>query len=103
VTRFGNPGAIAPLREIGRHASYGFVPLRFSFVFFYSRSSMVNCSIEVAPNESMESMWRRFRKATDRAGVYRDYARSREFMAKPQTRAAKSQRARAQAKKDGRT
>jgi ribosomal protein S21 len=56
---------------------------------------MVNTWIEVAPIESVESIWRRFRKATDRANVYRDYARSREFIPKPQRRAAKSSKARA--------
>jgi ribosomal protein S21 len=48
-------------------------------------------------------MWRRFRKATDKAGVYRDYARSREFISRPQRRAVKSSRARAKAQKDART
>ena len=56
---------------------------------------MVNCSIEVAANESIDSVWRRFRKSVDRADVLKDYARSREFIAKPQRRAAKSHRARA--------
>lgn len=56
---------------------------------------MINCSIEIAPNESMESIWRRFRKATDRASVYKDYARSQEFIPKSKRRAAKSSKARA--------
>lgn len=56
---------------------------------------MVNCSIRVEPNESVDSMWRRFRKATDRSGVFKDEARSREFIPKSARRAAKSGRARA--------
>jgi ribosomal protein S21 len=56
---------------------------------------MVNCTIKIEPGESVESMWRRFRKATDRAGVYKDYARSQEFIPKSKRRAAKSSKARA--------
>jgi ribosomal protein S21 len=55
---------------------------------------MVNCSISPEPGETADSLIRRFRKATDRANVYRDYARSREFTAKPQKRAAKAEKAR---------
>ena len=40
---------------------------------------MVNCVIYPAEGETVESLWRRFRKATDRADVLKNYARSREF------------------------
>jgi ribosomal protein S21 len=60
---------------------------------------MVNTWIEVAPNESIESIWRRFRKATDRENIYKDYARSHELIAKPRRRAAKSSKARARSAK----
>jgi ribosomal protein S21 len=56
---------------------------------------MTNCVIYPAEGESIDSIWRRFRKATDRANVLKDYSRSREFVAKPQRRAAKSSKARA--------
>jgi ribosomal protein S21 len=62
---------------------------------------MTNCVIYPAEGESIENLWRRFRKATDRADVLKDYAKSRQFIAKPQRRAAKSQRARARRAKYG--
>jgi ribosomal protein S21 len=56
---------------------------------------MVNCIIYPAEGESIESVWRRFRKGVDRAGVLTDVARSREFVPKSQKRATKSSKARA--------
>jgi ribosomal protein S21 len=64
---------------------------------------VVNCVIYPAEGESADSIIRRFRKSTDKAGTYRDYLRAREFIPRPQRRAMKSSKARAQAKKDGRT
>lgn len=76
--------------------SYGFVLPAFLFLQVYY---MVNCSIICEPGESADSLWRRFRKASDRANVYRDYARSREFISRSQRRAVKSSRARAKVAK----
>ena len=75
---------------------------RAAFLSFLTRIwvyYMVNCTIYCEPNESVESMWRRFRKATDRSGVLKDEARHREFVSKSKKRAAKSSRARIRAKK----
>jgi len=63
---------------------------------------MVNCLIQIEPNESMESIWRRFRKVAQRAGVFNYMQRSEAFVPKAQKRAAKAGRARAKAQKDGR-
>jgi ribosomal protein S21 len=61
---------------------------------------MVNVTIYCEKDESADSMWRRFRKATDRANVFRDASRSQFFVSRSQRRAAKSQRARAKVKKE---
>jgi ribosomal protein S21 len=79
------------------------VPLRSFFLLFQQVKSMVNCFIQIEPNESVESMWRRFRKATDRSGVFKDMQRAQHFVPKPQRRAAKSQRARKKVKEYGGT
>jgi ribosomal protein S21 len=56
---------------------------------------VINCFVTCEPNESADSMWRKFRKQSERAGVLKDEARHREFIPKSARRAAKSGRARA--------
>jgi ribosomal protein S21 len=60
----------------------------------------VNASITVEPNESADSMWRRFRKATDKAGTIRALASKSEFTPKGERKALKSKHARKR-KRDG--
>jgi ribosomal protein S21 len=60
---------------------------------------MVNCMIYCEKDESADSMWRRFRKATDRADVFRDASRSQFFVSRSERRSVKSRRARARAAK----
>jgi ribosomal protein S21 len=63
---------------------------------------MVNASVKPeVSGEHIESLLRRFKKATDKAGIIRSYARARYFVPKYQKKAAKSSRARAKAAKDG--
>jgi ribosomal protein S21 len=94
--------AIAPLRERGAIISLRqFIAPRF-FLFPQQVKSMVNCFIQIEPGESMESIWRRFRKVAQRAGVFNYMQRTQCFVPKAQKRAAKAGRARAKAQKDGR-
>lgn len=60
---------------------------------------MVNCSIICESGENADSIIRRLRKQSDKAGVLKDEARHREFIPKSKKRAAKSSRARIRAKK----
>ena len=55
---------------------------------------MVNASIICEPNESIESIIRRFKKAVDKGNVIRDYARKSEFIPNAARRIEKSRRAR---------
>jgi ribosomal protein S21 len=64
-------------------------------LFLEQVNSMVNVTIDCEKDESADSMWRRFRKATDRADVFKDAARSHFFVSRSERRAAKSSRARA--------
>jgi ribosomal protein S21 len=61
---------------------------------------MVNVTIYCEKDESADSMWRRFRKATDKAGLSREHARSRRFVPKSAKRKEKSSKARARRAKE---